>query len=193
MEKVWRQRFSQTEQDKCLQDAVKAKNPALVSLVLEEGNISENEAQKHILDSIITLKSPKILAMLLDTGAQASELHLGVAASRGNAEMVEIITRNGVKTLSRAIIKAVKGNQIGVLEKLMEAGGNPKTRGSCSINIAVKKGYVDIVRMLLKYGENPNNVRPNVIALANSISLRNPVYKELLEVLKEAGLTINIE
>lgn len=187
--KPWRTRIPKGEQEECLRTAFYNDFPLIALLILEEGNIGEEVAKEYVWEAICCMQNAELLEALLGIVPRATERHLRTAVGIGNAELVEIVLKNGAKPSGKTIIKATKKGDALVLEELLEVGGNPDTRNGYPINLAIRNGWPEVVSILLKYGANLDNICAESVRQAQSCA-DTPGYPETLKILENAGYSI---
>lgn len=143
---------------------------------------------------------------LLDSGADVNDQDrwkqtpLILAARCGHVEVVRLLIGSGAKVNARerarpldegrrtALFYACErsGQQgLHIAEMLLAVGADPDIPSSCftPLNLACDKGNLDMVRLLLKHGVNPNGHGKFLSPLANAA--QNSHFKNQLEIVRE--------
>jgi hypothetical protein len=111
-------------------------------------------------------------------------------------------------TIEKSLENAIRSNDCITIKQLLDAGVQPdmrvNTRGYGSqplLFIAIEKSYIEIIRILLEYGANPNTLHPTIWIRRNAIHLLGKVVMpglpsvaeriEILKLLIEHGGDIN--
>ncbi len=131
------------------------------------------------------------------TASRHGESPAGAAAKTGNIEMLKLLVEAGVELHSGILIAAAKEGQVAAVQALLEAGISVDgTVGfgqhTTALYHAAEKGHMDVVRMLLQKGADPNGgeegvrwgEQPLVAAVENG-------HTEVVRALLEGGASVN--
>ncbi len=92
------------------------------------------------------------------------------------------------------MINAIKNNQLTVVENFLEKGlnpnGDPDTVDVTPLSRACMEGNLDIVKLLLKYGADPNYKKAKTERLPIFYTISQDI--EILKILIKAGMNVNI-
>lgn len=93
----------------------------------------------------------------------------------------------------RKLIKAVRDNDISLVEELLKQGVTPNCRDHVTpLHIAVRNGNVTMVEMLLTHGANPNTrslMGHTALQFAMTRNHEEPLMLQLVELLLKYGAT----
>lgn len=139
----------------------------------------------------------EVAKLLITAGANVNKsarfTPLGVACDHEDVEMLEILVKAGADINSTVgdatcIERAVIGQKKQVVEKLIDLRADVRIHSSRStlLEQACQSGNVEIAKLLLKGGADPNEKSPLVIAVKQQ-------HKELVRVLINAGAKCNEE
>lgn len=120
--------------------------------------------------------NPRMIHLLLETGAKPDDLAYNSAICKNNALIVRMLLKAGGKPSGTHLSTAVSGGHAGIVRLLLQAGINPNFRDSekkTALNIAEEKGFTEIADMLRKAGGRAF-VPPDA-------SVQNKAKKKLLE------------
>lgn len=90
-----------------------------------------------------------------------------------------------------ALLAAISSRDIGQAERLLASGANPDgdQKSEAPLNLAVREGDLEISRILLQHGANPNI--PNEDGLCSNPLIYAPYNQKLFELVVKAGGNLN--
>ena len=148
--------------------------------------------------NIDTIKTLCELGHDPNTYTEDSQSTLTIASKRTNAEIVRILLDaggnvNGVDSLGFAhVYHAIYHNKLDIIELLIDRGCSKHFKDVLTyVELAVKCGHVNIVKLLLSKGFDPNMHHP--IYLFNFLSLSksaNKNFNEIVQVLDKWPATM---
>jgi hypothetical protein len=144
--------------------------------------------QDDALSTAIDVKSPAVVRVLVDAGADVNALgpykqsHLLNAASMGNAEVVKILlgagadpnvpNEYGIAPLS----SASEQGQLEIVKLLIAGGANvnaiEEPYGGSAIQVAVLRGYKEIVKTLIDAGTDVRRNKDELLGLTEDPEIR---------------------
>lgn len=177
-------------------------NTAIMDLLISHGanpNLPQKDGSTALIWAI-RYKQQEALRMLLAHGASCKVTTtgplgrdaLGWAASNGNVEILKLVLGcDGTGNLSAALAPAVAMNpDPEVIRTLINAGADVKESAGGLLATTVRRGNLDIVRLLLSKGLNPNEEIGGQTALMSAVLGGN---SDIVSALIAAGAHLNAQ
>jgi ankyrin repeat protein len=145
----------------------------------------------------------EIARILLDAGAEVNVrtprgTALGIAARSGNAEMVQTLLAAGADHNLRGehnpvpLQEAVAGGHVQVVRNLLSGADGEVEGKEFALFFAAAENAVEIIRLLLSDGTNPNALVDSYTGTPFMVAARNG-QTEAVEVLLEAGARVDVQ
>lgn len=152
-------------------------NEARVRAVLAEEQwptAADLDTLRQALVKVATKGNPKILRLLLDSGAEVhprkeNEVSpLFKAAEGGHLDVVSVLLERRAepnwqhKNGQTALFRAAEAGQLKVVNKLLQGGANPNVRaknGQVALHLACLRGHNAVVQALIERGADPDGGR----------------------------------
>ena len=181
--------------------ATASKNFNMVKLLVENGaDVNETNYLGSALTAAIYVGNFDIASYLINNGADVNyaagdgTTPMLVAAQTGQAEMIELLAKEGATVnyvvpesgVTPLIIASAKGH-LAAVEQLIKSGANVNYldySGISPLVWALLGNHVDVAKMLLKQGANPNVERVMISALAHADT-------DFIDLLVKKGADIN--
>jgi len=150
----------------------------------------EETANSDCLNAALSTKSPNILNLLIERGANVNfidgegETILMGAAREGDLELTRFLLSvdadpNATSTGATAVHAAVQADHEEIVRLLIDAGGNPNAEDVDGDTPLMYCQSVEVARLLLSSGANPNAQNPYLIPTAREMLLRrDPRFAE---------------
>ena len=164
-------------------------------------NVKDDEGQTALTHAVRGGADTELIDLMLELGAdmnKGSAPPLETAAGLGNEQIVRHLLLRGanpngstLKEFYMPLLGAVASNNVAVVQALLKAGAkvDPEKAMTSALDSAAFIGNLDIIRILLEAGANPNN-KDN----SGSTPLMSAVVgkkKEVVRIIVETGADVN--
>jgi uncharacterized protein len=173
---------------------VNGASKSIAKYLLTQGANPSPDVKSQSIQSRST--TPLILAAMngwSDLVQQLIDIKVNVDATDG----LDMMTQTGKCT---ALKYAVQNNHLMIVKKLLIAGASvdtPDFEGWTPLMTAAVEGFVEIVKILLKYGANPDIKQKSNDSSFNGetalIKAARNGHEEIVEILLEAGANVNVD
>lgn len=142
-----------------LQKAAYDGNVYIAECLLSKGASSKGTGKMGMPPLVVAICSdspnPRMVQLLLETGADPSDLAITQAITKKNALIVRLLLKAGAESQGIHLLMAVNVGHAGIVRQLLQAGADVNFRDSknkTALGIAVEKGYAEIADILKKSG-----------------------------------------
>ena len=143
-----------------LQKAAYDGNVYIAECLLSKGASSKGTGKLGMPPLVVAICSdspnPHMVQLLLETGADPSDLAISQAITKKNALIVRLLLKAGAKLQGINLLMAANEGHAGIVKQLLQAGADVNFRNTknneTALDIAVKKGYTEIADILTKAG-----------------------------------------
>ena len=165
----------------------------VASVLIEAGaDVGGGKASQRPLIRACSGGNPELVAFLVEAGGEVGPMGMKAAVEKGHVDVVEMLLGMGVGVEGDGdtlLCVAARGGHVGVVRLLMGVEGvdvnQAGARGQTPLILASRKGYEDLVRVLVEGGANVGKATPKgttPLALARKYG-----HDGVVEVLERAG------